>query len=93
LRHVKEPFIDVEFAFVGKINRSFLAHSPLSLLEVSRVVVGVKTSGGASENFQIPAKYNKRTRLHTSGGTSYRGPMEEEENTSIFFYYLSKFLL
>jgi hypothetical protein len=60
--------------------RSFLAHSPpLSLLEVCYVVVGVGTPGSASGNFQRLASTISLHGCGTSGSTSFRGPMEEEE--------------
>jgi hypothetical protein len=50
LRRVKNPYIDVEVASVGKIDWSFLTHSPLSLLEGSSVIRTWSAPGGLSGN-------------------------------------------
>jgi hypothetical protein len=52
LRIVKDPFNDVEVAIASKITGHLSPTVPLSLLEVSRVVVDVGAPGGASGNFQ-----------------------------------------
>jgi hypothetical protein len=49
---------------------------PLSLIEVSRAVVGVGAPSGASGNFQSRARTISLNDCSTSGGTSHRGPME-----------------
>jgi hypothetical protein len=41
MRHVKDPYIDAEVAIVGKIIGHLSPTVPLSLLEVSRVLVDV----------------------------------------------------
>jgi hypothetical protein len=52
LRHVKDPYSGVEITIVGKSTGDFSPIVPLSLLEVSRVVVDVGAPGGASGKFQ-----------------------------------------
>jgi hypothetical protein len=63
LQHVKDPYNDVEVAIVDKITGHFSPTVPLSLLEVSRVVVDVGTPGGATGNFQ--SRVSIRRRSHT----------------------------
>jgi hypothetical protein len=65
--------------FFGKITGHFLPTVPLSLLEVSRVVVDVGALGGASGNFQSRASTISLQDCGTSGGASHRSPIEEEE--------------
>jgi hypothetical protein len=65
--------------FVSKITGHFSPIVPLSLLEVSLVVVGVRAPGGASGNYQNRTRTISLHGYSTSGGTSHRGPMEGEE--------------
>jgi hypothetical protein len=51
---------------------------PLSLLQVCRVV-GMGTPGGTSGNYQRRARSISLYGCSTSGGTSHRGPVVEEE--------------
>jgi hypothetical protein len=69
--------------FVGKITGHFSLTVPLSLLEVSRVVVGVGAPGVASGNFQSRARTISLHGCSTSGGISNLGPIEEEEEEEV----------
>jgi hypothetical protein len=64
---------------------------PYSLLEVSRIVVDVGASGGASGSFQSRVRTISLHGCGTSGGDSLCGPTEEEEltNTSCFLFTAS----
>jgi hypothetical protein len=81
LRHVKDPFKWRGTRHLSaKLSDISRARYPLSLLEVSRVVVGVVESGGARGNFQSRACLISLHGCSTSGGTSHQGPIEEEED-------------
>jgi hypothetical protein len=66
-------------AFVGKSTSYFSPTVPLSLLEVSRVVVDVGAPGGAGGNFQSRASTISLKGCGTSGDVSYRGPIVEDK--------------
>jgi hypothetical protein len=65
--------------FDGKIADHFSLTVPLSLLEFSRVSLGVGKPGVASGNFQSRASTLNLHGCSTSEDTSHRGPIEEEE--------------
>jgi hypothetical protein len=76
-----------------KITGHFSLTVPLSLLEVSRFVGGVRAPGGASGNFQ------SRVRTVSLHDISLRGPTEEEEEEEkkkkkkeedYYYYYMKK---
>jgi hypothetical protein len=74
LWHVKDPYNDVEVAIVGKITGNLAPKVPLSLLEVSRVVLDVGATGGVSGNFQSRVSIINLMAVVNCGGVSRRGP-------------------
>jgi hypothetical protein len=71
--------------FSAKLPDSSRPQFPLSLLEVSHIIVGVGMPGGGSGNFQSWARTISLHGCSTSGGTSHRGPIEEEEEEPLLW--------
>jgi hypothetical protein len=69
--------------FVGKITENFSPIFPLSLLEVSRVVVGVEAPGGASGNFQSLAGTINLHGCSTSGALATEAQWKNKKNKAI----------
>jgi hypothetical protein len=78
LWHVKEPFIRVEFAFVGKITGHFSPIVPPFPAGGLSRRCRRGAPGGASGNFQSRASTISLHGCGTPRGTSHHGPMEGE---------------
>jgi hypothetical protein len=84
VRHVKYPYNGVEVAIVGKITGHFSPMVPLSLLEVSRVVVDVEARCKWELTKHRVNTISLQAAVHSWGGSRWGPYKKKKKKTEVF---------